>query len=117
LSGPKDDMPAAFRLTTIGAYHLQKWAPMFAYMDGMVFDTPIFDAATMEVLARQPSSFDIAVRLERTKAFRSYLNSVWDSSAITAPYFDWKTLLPSAQASFDAVELHVERRAQLAQRR
>jgi hypothetical protein len=116
LSGPKGDMPVAFRLTTIGAYHLQKWSPTFAYMDGMAFDTPIFDAATMEVLARQPNSFDIAARLERTRAFRSYLNSVWDSSGITAPYFDWKTLIPSGQTSFDAVELYVERRTQLAQR-
>jgi hypothetical protein len=109
LSGPQGEMPAAFRVTTIGAYHLQRWAPTFAYLDGMVFDTPVFDAPTMELISRQPNSFDIAVRLERTKAFRSYLNAVWESSAITAPYFDWKALLASAEASFDAVEAFIAR--------
>jgi hypothetical protein len=111
LDGLKGEMPAAFRLTTIGAYHLRKWAPTFAYLDGMVFDTPIFDGSTMEALSRQPNSFDIGYRLERAQVFRSYLTVSWDAAGIEAPYFDWKSLLPTGQPSFEAVLSFVERRA------
>ena len=75
-------MPVALRLTTVGAYHVQKWAPSFAYLDGMLFDTPIFDVTTMEVLARQPNSFGIAIRYERAEAFRAYLKDVWDTQQL-----------------------------------
>lgn len=104
------EMPAAFRLTTIGAYHVRKWAPTFAYLDGMLFDTPIFDTPTMETLSKNPNSFDIGVRYERTEAFRNYLTATWESSGIRASYFDWSTLLPTGQASFDAVKNFVDRR-------
>lgn len=81
------EMPLAFRITTIGAYHLLKWAPSYAYLDAVLFDTPIFDSTTMEILAKQPNSFDIAARYERTEAFRTYLTNTWDASGLQPPLF------------------------------
>ncbi len=103
------ELPSAFRLTTIGAYHLQRWVSTFAYLDGMLFDTPIFDAQTMDILTKQPNSFDIELRYERTVAFRAYLTEMWTKSEIRVPYFDWATLLPIGQPSFESVMKFIQR--------
>lgn len=109
ITGLIGDMPAAFRITTVGAYHLLKWAPTFAYLDAMAFDTPIFDSATSEDLVRDAESFDIRERYRRTVEFRKYLNTAWHDSNLAPPYFDWLGLLPIGQASFDSVKRFVNR--------
>jgi hypothetical protein len=109
ITGLIGDMPAAFRLTTVGAYHLLKWAPTFAYLDAMAFDTPIFEAATLDDLSKEAESFDIRERYRRTMEFKKYLNTVWHNSNLAPPYFDWLGLLPIGQASFESVRRFVER--------
>jgi GTPase SAR1 family protein len=109
ITGFIGDMPAAFRITTVGAYHLLRWAPSFAYLDAMVFDTPVFDSNVMGELTRDPGSFDIAERYRKATLFRSYLNAVWHKAGFTAPYFDWMGLLPSGQTSFDSVATAIAR--------
>ena len=66
-------MPHGFRVTTIGAYHLRRWLGTFAYLDAVLFDTPIFDERATATISRDLESFDIRHRLERTTAFRNYL--------------------------------------------
>lgn len=97
------DMPSAFRITTSGAYHFIKWSSSFAYLDAMVFDTPIFDGALLTKLQKNSSTFDISERLERTMDFKKYLQSMWDNSQINVPYYDFPTLMVSGQTSFDSV--------------
>lgn len=109
ITGLIGDMPAAFRITTVGAYHLRKWATIFAYLDAMVFDTPIFDSDLMENLTRNPESFDISDRAHRSTIFRSYLNKVWHNSGLAPPYFDWTSLLPVGEISFKKVERFMSR--------
>ena len=102
-------MPAAFRITTVGAYHLKKWATTFAYLDAMVFDTPIFDSDIMDKLTQDPESFGISDRAHRSTIFRSYLNKVWHNSGIAPPYFDWTSLLPVGEISFKKVEWFISK--------
>jgi len=98
------ELPSAFRLTTVGSYHLNRWLATFAYLDAMVFDTPIFDEKIFEKFLPNLEKFDIDVRLERTKQFRQYLNSVWNNSGLSVSYFDWNTIIKRDRESFLGVE-------------
>lgn len=98
-----DDLTDAFRVTTVGAYHLVRWCSTFAYLDAMVFDTPIFDSGTNKRCGTDIESFDIRQRYFRTTEFRDYLIQAWDTSGITAPYFNWKTLILSGNSTFESV--------------
>jgi GTPase SAR1 family protein len=103
------DLPFAFRLTTIGAYHLHRWLGSFGYLDAMVFDTPIFDEKVFESMLYGLEDFHIDTRLERAKVFRQYLTSVWNKAGIEVPYFDWMYARRRGELSFAQVERAVER--------
>lgn len=103
ITGLIGDMPAAFRITTVGVYHLSRWATTFAYLDAMVFDTPIFNSAVMDQLTGDPDSFEIRSRLHRATAFRAYLSAAWHKSGLTPHYFDWSALVPTGEHSFQLV--------------
>ncbi|WP_233884818.1 hypothetical protein [Paraburkholderia flagellata] len=98
-----EDLTDAFRVTTVGAYHLVRWSTTFAYLDAMVFDTPIFDSNANHRCGTEIESFDIRHRYYRTTEFRDYLTQIWDASGITAPYFNWKTLILSGVGTFESV--------------
>ena len=101
-------MPHGFRVTTIGAYHLRRWLGTFAYLDALLFDTPIFDEQATSTISQNFESFDIQHRLERTTAFRNYLSAAWDASGLQVPYFDWRAVVKEGQDQFDAVRRAVE---------
>lgn len=107
VTGLIGEMPAAFRITTVGAYHLLKWASSFAYLDAMVFDTPIFQVMVMSELSRDPESFDIAVRYHRAITFKSYLSTIWHNSGLAPAYFDWAGLLPTGEPGFESVARYI----------
>jgi hypothetical protein len=93
-----------YRLTARGAYHLFKWMPTFAYIDAMVFDTPIFDERTRDVVSTDLESFDIRARFSRATGFRAYLLAQWRDAGIKATYFDFETLLRRGEGTFQAVQ-------------
>ena len=103
-----DNVPRAFRITTIGAYHLRKWIAAFEYLDAMVFDTPIFDDGVMTQIARNRQSFNIEHRLHRAICFRRYLSASWHEARIEVPYFDWNRGVQSCQNTFQQVERFLE---------
>jgi hypothetical protein len=110
LTGLIGEMPEGFRVTSIGAYHLQRWAGDFAYLDAMVFDTPIFEPAVHEQISGgNLASFDIADRYERTLAFRNYLSSCWDAAGIRPPYLDWREAVRHGTPTFEAVRRAIDR--------
>jgi hypothetical protein len=111
LEGLVGEMPSAFRVTTIGVYHILRWAPTFAYLDAMVFDTPIFDNKTTDAISSDPNSFEISVRFERAMVFRQYLTDTWEQNAFQCPYYDWNSTLPTGQPSFDSVARFIGRGA------
>lgn len=97
------ELPKQFRITSIGAYHLKKWIGNFAYLDGMVFDTPIFNEDLVNSLVGDIESFYIGNRFERTVKFKEYLITVWNHHNLESNYFDFPTLISNEKGSFDSV--------------
>jgi GTPase SAR1 family protein len=110
LQGLVGEMPLAFRVSTVGAYHIHRWAPTFAYLDAMLFDTPIFDEGTRDALRKNISSFDIRERYARTTHFREYLDHSWREFKHSPIYFDWPTMANSEIGSFDSVKRFLDNR-------
>lgn len=108
LQGLVGDMPMAFRATTIGSYHCNRWAPTFAYMDAMLVDTPILDPSVRQEIAHNINSFDISKRLHRTLLFDDYLMQCWSTFDERPIYFDWPTVRMSGTKTFQSVRRAVE---------
>lgn len=94
--------PEAFRVTSVGAYHLKKWAGEFAYIEAMSFETPIFDDAVRGSLLPTVNDDRLLARYERATAFRDYLGECWRSMQ-PRPYFDWLQLEAISIDSFGRV--------------
>jgi GTPase SAR1 family protein len=110
LQGLVGDMPLAFRATTVGAYHIQRWACSFAYMDAMLFDTPIFDEESRSEMSKSLESFDIRDRYSRTLLFAEYLDNCWARLPSYPVYFDWQGLRRVGSSAFESVRRVVEGR-------
>ena len=110
LQGLVGDMPHAFRVTTIGAYHIERWASTFAYLDAVLFDTPIFDEKRQSDISAKLESFDIKERYRRTVLFSEYLNDCWLKINNPPVYFDWPTLKKYGGKSFAAVKRAIDSR-------
>ena len=109
LAGLSGSMPFAFRPTSIGAYHIQRWLGTFAYLDAMVFDTPIFDNRVFENLLPSLEDFAIALRYKRAITFRTYLTAVWHRSGLTPTYFSWGDAVAMGENQFGRVRFAVEK--------
>ncbi|XYB77560.1 hypothetical protein ACSTJ7_23220 [Vibrio parahaemolyticus] len=103
------EMPDSFRVTTIGAYHIKKWLGDFAYLDAMLFDTPVLDPDVREQLSKNVSSLDIAVRYERTTHFKNYLINNWKQFVRAPSYFNFEDICVERNDSFVKVGKHVSR--------
>jgi hypothetical protein len=108
-TGLVGEMPYAFRLTSVGLYHTQRWLATFAYLDAMLSDTPIFDDQVFQGIATRIGSHHIAQRLERTLEFRTYLSSVWNRSGVVVPYFDWEEVVARDAPVFADIQRAVQR--------
>lgn len=109
LQGLVGDMPMAFRATTIGSYHCNRWAPTFAYMDAMLVDTPILEQSVKTEISRSIDSFDISKRLHRTVLFDDYLEQCWLEFSEYPVYFDWLTARKNGRKTFESVQRAVEK--------
>ncbi|MDD2466035.1 MAG: hypothetical protein PHI97_18715 [Desulfobulbus sp.] len=103
------EMPSKFRITTIGAYHIKRWVYSFAYLDAMVFDTPIFDDQLVASIVGSLESYSIEDRYSRACGFREYLLSTWSSSSLSPRYFDLHTIIKQGTQSFQAIERVVQK--------
>jgi len=103
------DLPESFRITTVGAYHLSRWSGTFAYLDAMVFDTPIFDNPTLTQCMENIESFDIDLRYKRALALKCYLDETWSALGLSVPYFNWYSTTAQGQPTFDSVATHINR--------
>lgn len=101
--------PEAFRITTIGAYHLKKWITEFSYLDAMALDTPILDEDVRELIKKDVNSFSISERYRRAFNFRSYLSKVWHESSISPNYFNWNELISVGEETFVRVCKAIEK--------
>lgn len=103
------DMPTSFRVTTIGAYHVKRWLGEFAYLDAMLFDTPIIDEGMRNSLIQNLSCLKIASRFERTNLFRMYLRDCWNTYATAPSYFNFEECLANGEHTFERVERAIKR--------
>ena len=102
------EMPSAFRVTTIGVYHITRWMSVFTYLDSMVFDTPIFDVITREDLLRNINSIDIKSRYNRVLNFQSYLKKCWHNIPRKPSYFNFTESINDNINTFNSVKRAVE---------
>lgn len=103
------DMPEKFRATSIGQYHLKRWISDFAYLDAMLFDTPIFDPLTINSMRSSCESFNIEDRFKRATSFKEYLLSVWKKLVNKPTYFDMNESLKMGESSFENVKQVIDR--------
>jgi len=83
---------------------------MFGGISGvMLFDAPIFDEGTRQIVFKDPNTFDIAIRYERTVAFREYLTKVWNGAGFKVAYYDWNGFLAGGAEGFESVARFIER--------
>lgn len=108
-AGLYGDMASSYRITTVGAYHIDRWMVDFSYLDAMCVDTPIFSEETKSRIVTNITSFGIEDRLDRTTTFRDYLSDIWRSSQLNRPYFDWQVRLQKGNASFRSVRRAIYR--------
>ena len=109
LQGLVGDMPMAFRVTTIGVYHCNRWAPTFAYMDAMLVDTPILEGDVRTAIGNSIGSFDISKRYHRTTLFADYLNKCWLEFDDSPVYFNWPAVFESGSTTFKSVQRAVDK--------
>ena len=81
-----EEVPNTMRITPVGAYHLQRLAPNFTYVDAIIVDTTILDPL---VRGNVNVVNSIDGRLDRAEHFRSYLDSQWKASGSSEGAFYW----------------------------
>ena len=98
------NMPDKFRVTSIGQYHLKRWISDFAYLDAMLFDTPIFNSEIINNMRSSCESFNIEDRFKRTTSFKEYLSNAWVRLVNKPNYFDMNESLKMGDPSFENVK-------------
>lgn len=96
-------LPEAFRITSLGAYHLKKWASEFSFLEAMAFDTNILDERIRTKLLVDVNDNRLLARYNRASAFLEYLDETWKLLQ-PKPYFDWSSTRQLSAPSFDRVE-------------
>ena len=81
-----EEVPNTMRITPVGAYHLQRLARHFTYVDAIIVDTTILDPLVRGDVNVVRS---IDKRLDRAEQFRSYLDSQWEASGLSGGAFAW----------------------------
>ena len=100
-------IPQAVRITTSGAYHLQRLLKRFNYIDAIVVDTPILnDEARRDI--RDVS--DIEDRLGRGKIFLSYLDTQWKNSNLGSDVFNWEGVSADLNDDIAFIKRKLERK-------
>ena len=112
-SGLKGELPTMFRITSVGVYHLKKWCAEFAYMDAMVFDTPIFNSDISDAVLKALESFEIGERFKRTTQFKQYLLNIWNEFRSRPPYFNFTDVLSANNWEFEKIESMIRKNSSI----
>ncbi len=79
-------LPELLRATSIGIYHVKRLAGLFAYLDGVVVDTPICDKNYQSRLHPVDALHE---RVERCQVFLSYLDESFRPLMNHAALYNW----------------------------
>lgn len=94
------DISQSIRITTLGAYHVQKLICKFVYIDAMIVDTPILDD---EVRTKLNHSDFIAERLDRVNFFKDYLDNSWQEIDSERCGFNWTKCSERLKEDIDSI--------------
>lgn len=94
------DISKSIRITTLGAYHVQKLICRFVYMDAIIVDTPILDN---EFKSKINNKDIITERLERVKLFKEYLDNSWQKIDSERCGFNWSKCSERLKENIDSI--------------
>lgn len=80
------EISKSIRITTLGAYHVQKLICRFVYMDAIIVDIPILDN---DYRSKINNKDIITERLDRVKLFKEYLDNSWQKIDSSKCGFNW----------------------------
>lgn len=101
LSRSEDGVSA--RITTRGAYHLQKLSKMFTYVDAMILDCSILDESFSGRIDCDATG--IRARLDRCATFVEYLDWAWSMhKGETAPRLDWAEIAIAIRDDVESIQ-------------
>ncbi len=103
---PRPDRPRALRATTVGLYHVSRLARRFTYVDAVIVDTPVFDAAARRSIR---DVFPIQERLDRAEVFRRYLDENWRNLEGAGGAFDWNDVSAALDAEMREIRDRLSR--------
>lgn len=102
-----NNVTAALRITTVGAYTYRKLMGRFVYLDAIVVDTPITDS---DVAHSMEDSQEIERRVERCRVFLGYLDACWERFDAPDSPFIWPELRPVLDDDFERIERTLAKR-------
>ena len=99
---------SSLRITTVGAYHLQRLPFMFAYYDAIATDIPIVDREYREKILDVEYIFD---RIERGEILLSYLNACADQSLPPESGIEWPEMVQKTRLNIQYIKGILEKKA------
>lgn len=99
-----------YRVTSLGLYHVKIWIGEFAYIDAMLFDTPIFDEEIKNKMRKHVHSSTMYDRYIRATEFKTYLIRCWNNMPKKPTYFDFLSILESQKITFDRVDNYIKKK-------
>ncbi|SEQ04856.1 hypothetical protein [Neolewinella agarilytica] len=95
----EDNMPSMIRVTSLGAYHIDKLIEQFTYLDAIIIDTPIFNSDNRKIIK---TSSDIRARVNNVSFFQKYLDEIWLEHDL-GNHLDWETISSNISANTERV--------------
>ncbi len=99
-------LPKTIRMTTIGAYHIQRLICQFSYVDTVIVDTPILNA---EYRAQIRDVQVIGSRIERADLFMLYLDECWRNLQGLNTHFDWPHTVHILRKNIGVIKNRIDR--------
>lgn len=105
LEDEQDHLPKTMRITTIGAYHIQKLITQFTYVDTVIVDTPIL---SNEYRTQIIDAQNIKRRIKRAESFLSYLDECWEVLKGLSIHFNWVSTVQEIKKDIERIKNRIE---------
>lgn len=99
-----NEMPLSLRVTSIGAFHVERLASQFTYIDAVIVDTPVFDS---RVRGKIRDVYSIQDRLQRGSIFRAYLDEQWNALSHMESWLPWPAMSEELRKDIVNIESRV----------
>ena len=93
-------LPELLRATSIGIYHVKRLAGLFAYLDGVMVDTPICDKNYQSKLHPADALYE---RVERCQVFLSYLDESFQPFTKHINLYNWPVYSSQVKAEINLI--------------